>query len=157
LASDPLIESLEALVGGGPERPPEPDEQQFRAAVAVLLVDVVLADGRIRHDEHRALGHALQRVLGLSEAQADALLRRGEEEMARSLPFRDVVEVVARCSDDVKKKVVHALWRVAFADAELDGNEEYLVRKIAEHIGLKTADLVETKLRAREEFIKEEL
>ena len=144
-------------MGAGPEQSPEPDEQQFRAAVAVLLVDVVLADGQIRHDEHRALGHALQRVLGLSEAQAEALLRRGEEEMARSLPFRDVVEVVARCSDDVKKKVVHALWRVAFADAELQGNEEYLVRKIAEHIGLKTADLVETKLRAREEFIKEEL
>lgn len=157
MASDPLIESLEALVGAGPEQPMEPDDQQFRAAVAVLLVDVVLADGQIRHDEHRALGHALQRVLGLSEAQADALLRRGEEEMARSLSFRDVVQVVSRCSDDVKKKVVHALWRVAFADAELQGNEEYLVRKIAEHIGLKTADLVETKLRAREEFIREEL
>lgn len=157
MASDPLFESLAALVGGGAAQPPEPDEPQLRAAVAVLLVGVVLADGEIRHDEHRSLGHALQRVLGLSEQQADALLRRGEEEMARALPFRDVVEVLARCSDDVKKKVVHALWRVAFADAELQGNEEYLVRKIAEHIGLNTADLVETKLHAREEFIKEEL
>ena len=144
-------------MGGDVAQLPEPDEQQVRAAVAVLLVDVVLADGEIRHDEHRALGQALQRVLGLSEDQADALLRRGEEEEARSVPFRDVVEVLARCSQDVKKKVVHALWRAAFADAELQGNEEYLVRKIAEHIGLRTADLVETKLRAREEFIKEEL
>ena len=42
-------------------------------------------------------------------------------------------------------------------EPQLQGNEEYLVRKIAEHIGLKTADLVETKLHAREEFIKEEL
>ena|SRR6185295_9218594 len=157
MATDPLIESLEALVGGDAAEVPAPDEAQVRAAVAVLLVDVVLADGQVRHDEHRALGHALQRVLGLTESQAEALLRRGEEEVARSLPFREVVEVVARCSDDVKKKVVHALWRVAYADAELQGNEEYLVRKIAEHIGLKTADLVETKLRAREEFIKEEL
>ena len=157
MATDPLLESLEALVRGDAATPPEPDEQQIRAAVAVLLVDVVLADGQIRHDEHRALGHALQRVLGLSEEQADALVRRGEEDVARGVPFREVVAVLARCSDDVKKKVVHALWRVAFADAELQGNEEYLVRKIAEHIQLKTADLVETKLRAREEFIEEEL
>lgn len=157
MAADPLIESLEALVRGAAAAAPEPDEQQLRAAVAVLAVDVVLADGQIRHDEHRALGHALQRVLGLSEDEADALVRRGEEEVAKGVPFRDTVGVLARCSDDVKKKVVHALWRVAFADAELAGNEEYLVRKIAEHIGLKTADLVETKLRAREEFIKEEL
>ena len=157
MAADPLLESLEALVRGGVQAPPEPDQDQIRAAVAVLAVDVVLADGQIRHDEHRALGHALQRVLGLTEGEADALVRRGEEEVARGVPFRDVVGVLARCSDDVKKKVVHALWRVAFADAELAGNEEYLVRKIAEHIQLKTADLVETKLRAREEFIKEEL
>ena len=157
MAAEPLLESLEALVRGDAQAPPEPDQDQIRAAVAVLAVDVVLADGQIRNDEHRALGHALQRVLGLTEDEADALVRRGEEEVTRGVPFRDVVSVIARCSDDVKKKVVHALWRVAFADAELAGNEEYLVRKIAEHIELKTADLVETKLRAREEFIKEEL
>ena len=121
MASDPRFESLEALVAGDATELPEPDEQQLRAAVAVLLVDVVLADGEIRHDEHRALGHALQRVLGLCEVQAGALLRRGEDEVARAVPFRDVVEVLARCSDDVKKKVVHALWRVAFAAAELQG------------------------------------
>ena len=65
--------------------------------------------------------------------------------------------MLARCSADVKKKVVHALWRVAYADAELAGQEEYLVRKVSEHLGLATADLIETKLRARDEFLKDGL
>jgi uncharacterized tellurite resistance protein B-like protein len=125
--------------------------------VAVLLFQLVRADAQVRHDEHLALGHALQRVLGLTEAQAEAIARRAEEDVAQGSLFRDVVEVLARCGDDVKKKVVHALWRVAFADAELAGQEEYLVRKVSEHLGLPTADLIETKLRARDEFLKDDL
>lgn len=41
-------------------------------------------------------------------------------------------------------------------DQYMQGHEEYLVRKLAEHLRLSTADLVETKLRAREEFLEEE-
>jgi uncharacterized tellurite resistance protein B-like protein len=158
MAKDPILESLEALVRiGEAGTPPAPDETQLRAAVAFLLVQVVRGDAEVRHDEHRALTHVLQRVLGLQEAEADALVRHGEEDAAQGVLFRDVVSVVARSADDVKKKVVHALWRVAFADAELQGHEEYLVRKVAEQIRLSTADLVETKVRAREEFLKEDL
>ena len=56
-----------------------------------------------------------------------------------------------------KRQLVESLWRIAFADAELATHEEYLVRKIAGQLGLSTADLVETKIRAREDFLKEEL
>lgn len=155
---DPLLQPLEELLrGGAAAAPPEPDEAQVKAAVAVLLVLVVRADAEVRHDEHRALERTLQRVLGLAEAEAQALVRYGEDDLARDVRFRDVVTVLARCAPDVKKKVVHALWRVAFADAELEGREEYLVRKVAEHLSLSTADLVETKLRAREEFLKDGL
>lgn len=155
---DPLLQPLEDLLRSGEAAAlPEPDEAQIKAAVAVLMVLVVRADVEVRHDEHRALARTLQRVLGLSEREAQALVRHGEDDVARDVLFRDVVAVLARCQPDVKKKVVHALWRVAFADAELEGREEYLVRKIAEHLGLSTADLVETKLRAREEFLKDGL
>jgi uncharacterized tellurite resistance protein B-like protein len=123
----------------------------------VLLVLVVRADAEERHDEHRALGRTLQRVLGLSPDESRAALRHGEDAVAGDVLFRDVVAVLRRASSDVRKKVVHSLWRVAYADAELEGREEYLVRKVAEHLELSTADLVETKLRAREELLEEGL
>lgn len=155
-AMDPLLRSLEDLIRSA-EDVPEPDPDQVKAAVAVLAVQVLRADGAVRHDEHRALAHALQRVLGLGEPEADALVRRGEDQVAAGADFGDLLAVLRRCGMDVRKKVVHTLWRVAFADAELQGQEEYLVRKVSEHLGLSTADLVETKLRAREEFLKDEL
>jgi uncharacterized tellurite resistance protein B-like protein len=65
------------------------------------------------------------------------------------------LELARGCSTGQKHRLVEALWRIAFADAELAGHEEYLVRKIAVQLGLSTADLVETKVRAREGFLRE--
>ena len=58
---------------------------------------MVRADAEVRHDEHRALARTLQRVLGLSEGEAQALVRHGEDDLARDVLFRDVVAVLARC------------------------------------------------------------
>jgi uncharacterized tellurite resistance protein B-like protein len=56
-----------------------------------------------------------------------------------------------------RREIVLNLWRLAYADAELAGHEEYFVRKVALAIGLSNADLVETKVSARETFLREEL
>lgn len=85
------------------------------------------------------------------------MLRLAEEEALRSVPFATLIETInLSCTEDMKRKILHGMWGVAFADAELKGHEEYLVRKLAEQLRLSTADLVETKLRAREEFLEEE-
>ena len=73
MGADPLLESLETLLQ---TKAPEPDEQQLRAAVAVLLFQIVRADAEVRHDEHLALGRTLQRVLGLTEEPGHRRPRR---------------------------------------------------------------------------------
>jgi uncharacterized tellurite resistance protein B-like protein len=81
-----------------------------------------------------------------------------EEAVGRGVSFGAVlVRLQQECTLEQKRQLVESLWRIAFADAELAGHEEYLVRKIAGQLGLSTADLVETKVRAREDFLKEEL
>ena len=85
-------------------------------------------------------------------------MRAAEEALDRGVRFPLVLEQLSReCSIDQKRQLVESLWRIAFADAELAGHEEYLVRKIAGQLGLTTADLVETKVRAREDFLREDL
>jgi len=84
-------------------------------------------------------------------------VRAAEEALELGVRFPAVLERLSReCSIDQKRGLVESLWRIAFADAELAGHEEYLVRKIAGQLGLTTADLVETKVRAREDFLREE-
>ena len=53
-------------------------------------------------------------------------------------------------SQEQKQKVVEYLWAVAFADENADKHEEYLVRKIANLIGVSHKEFIKAKLRARD-------
>jgi uncharacterized tellurite resistance protein B-like protein len=133
-------------------------ERRLQLAAAVLMVSVVRADLESRQDEHRVLAIALARALDLADDEAVVVVRAAEEALDRGVHFAAVLARLSReCSDEQKRRLVEALWRIAFADAELAGHEEYLVRKIAGQLGLSTADLVETKVRAREAFLREDL
>jgi uncharacterized tellurite resistance protein B-like protein len=133
-------------------------DRRLQLAAAVLMVSVVRADLESRQDEHRALALALTRALDLADEAAGVVVRAAEEAIARGVRFPSVLERLSlECSIDQKRRLVESLWRIAFADAELAGHEEYLVRKIAGQLGLTTADLVETKVRAREDFLREDL
>jgi uncharacterized tellurite resistance protein B-like protein len=133
-------------------------ERRLQLAAAVLMVSVVRADFESRQDEHRVLEKAIARGLDLPEDEAVIVVRCAEEALDRGVRFPVVLARLAReCSSGQKRQLVELLWRIAFADAELVGHEEYLVRKIAGQLGLSTADLVETKVRAREDFLREDL
>ena len=133
-------------------------DRHLQLAAAVLMVCVVRADHESRQDEYRVLERSLTRALDLPEEEAAVVVRVAEEAIARGARFPAVVERLARgCSAGQKSRLVETMWRIAFADAELAGHEEYLVRKVALQLGLRTADLVETKVRAREEFLREDL
>jgi len=133
-------------------------DRQLQAAAAVLMVSVVRADRRSRQDEHRALEGAVGQALDLDAETAAVVMRAAEEALARGASFAAILQKLeSGCSVGQKRRLVEALWRIAFADAELAGQEEYLVRKIAGQLKLSTADLVETKIRAREKFLEEDL
>jgi uncharacterized tellurite resistance protein B-like protein len=131
----------EALSGG-----------RLQLAATVLFLQMIAADHGSRHDEHKALLNILSRVLRIEGEKAAMVIRVAEEHVKKPLPklLRLLRE---RCSEPQKKKLVESMWRLAFADAELAGQEEYFVRKVAESLGLSRADLVETKILAREGFL----
>jgi uncharacterized tellurite resistance protein B-like protein len=122
------------------------------------MVSLVRADLTSTQDEHRVLEKAIGRTLGVDQETAARVVRVAEERLSAQAPFVEFLRLLNQgCNDDEKKRLLEALWRIAFADAELDGHEEYLVRKVAEQLHLSTADLVEAKLRAREAFLAEDL
>jgi len=135
-----------------------PPDSELQLAAAVLMVCLSRADHESRQDEHRALERGLQRAFRLGADETARLLRRAEERLAGGASLADVVRVIDDASTlPQRKSVVQALWRVAYSDAELQGHEEYLVRKVADLLQLSTADLIETKVAAREAFLREDL
>ena len=144
-------EYLGALSEGRASEAPPLAERELQMAVAVLLVQVLRADLRVKVGEIETIVGGLEGVLGLEHAQAVELTKAA----ARFARASDAMKVAVRCVDQCltrpqRVELAEWLWRIAFSDAELASHEEYLVRKTAEMIGLSTADLIEAKVRAKE-------
>jgi uncharacterized tellurite resistance protein B-like protein len=169
MASGPASEIESALLsairqffetrGAAPVEAPGPDDpgdtvsgRRLQLATTVLFLQMIAADRESKHDEHHALIIAVARVLRIGGEEAIIIIRLAEEHVKTPLPqlLRMLKE---RCTGAQLKNVVTNLWQLAFADAELAGHEEYFVRKVAQALGLNTADLVETKILAREAFL----
>jgi uncharacterized tellurite resistance protein B-like protein len=155
-----VLEEYFQRQGRAPVARPQPiiSDHELQMAAAALMVCVVRADLTSTQDEHRVLERAIGRTIGVDQETAARVVRVAEEQLSSQASFADFLRLLNQgCNDDEKKRLLEALWRIAFADAELQGHEEYLVRKVAEQLHLSTADLVETKVRARETFLSEDL
>lgn len=138
--------------------PPPPADESVQVAAAALMVLLVRADHESRQDEHRVLERGLQRTFALTADQTAMLVRTAEAAIGDGARFAEITSVLETALTNAEKKaVVLRMWRIAFADAELQAHEEYLVRKTADLLGLSAADLVETKVQAREGFLGEDL
>jgi uncharacterized tellurite resistance protein B-like protein len=144
-------EYLSALSEGRGREASPLSERELQMAAAVLLVEVLRADLRVKEGEIETVVAGLESVLGLEHEEAIELAKAA----ARHARAPDAMKLAIRCVDRCltrpqRVELAEWLWRIAFSDAELASHEEYLVRKTAEMIGLSTADLIEAKVRAKE-------
>jgi uncharacterized tellurite resistance protein B-like protein len=128
-------------------------EQRLRLAAAVLMIEIVRADFEIREDERRALRESLRRAFDLSDEATRELVIQAQAQVERPPRLHEYAAYVdRRCRPEQKRRIIKALWQVAFADAEILAHEEYLVRKIAELLHVSREEFVAAQLEARAEF-----
>jgi len=117
-------------------RAPAADEREhgYHVATAALLVEVMRADYEVRPQERDAVLRALGAAFGdLSADETRELLERAEERADDATSLYEFTQHVNRHLDHGQKAhVVELLWRVAYADGDLDKYEEHLVRRIAD-------------------------
>jgi uncharacterized tellurite resistance protein B-like protein len=153
----PLVERFREYVGALAEESGEAlqsiSERELQLALTVMMVQVLRADLQIKDEELDAVRGALQEVLGVDREEATELMRIAAHSARDSDGMRLAVERLDRHLNHRQRlQLLEWLWRIAFADAEILAQEEYLIRKISELLGLSTADIVEAKVRAKETF-----
>lgn len=119
-------------------------------AAAVLLVEVTKADNEIDDTEHKAMLSAIR--LLCHDLDADALLH---EALAVSKSANDMQQFTSvihkHWSNEQKSGLLIALWRVAFANNELDKYEEHIIRRAADLLYMPHSEFIRTKLIARDQ------
>ncbi len=153
-----LVEALEDFFRAhGMSRPPMTSvwaAHERQLATAALMLQITRAeDFRTTHEEGVAVRRALEGLLGLSSDEAHLLIRFATEDHRLSVPIVQLTGLLNSAYDlQEKRRLLEALWQVAFADAQILAHEEYFIRKVSELLNLSTADLIEAKIKARESF-----
>ena len=128
----------------------EDTQEQINMACAALLLEVAEADYKDDPDETRTILCALESELNLNRAEVSALLARAKSETEGAtdlFPYTHLIN--QRCAREQKCAILTAMWRVAFADGNLDMYEEHLIRRVTELLHLDHADFIAAKQAAR--------
>jgi len=138
---------------------PSPDsseklaEHSLKLATAALLLEMMWADKKISEDERRIITKSIQSKFKLTEEETNTLLQLAEEEIKKAIDYYEFTSLINKgFTYERKLKVIEHMWEVAFADAELDKYEEYIVRKVADLIYVEHKDFIETKLRVKKKL-----
>ena len=94
---------------------PTPDRRQaLNLAVAALLVEVLRADYDVGVAERKTVIAAAGRVLGLGQAESEALVADAEREIDKSHDLYQFTSQVNRSFSEAEKvRLLEQLWRVA--------------------------------------------
>ncbi|MGI9331942.1 MAG: TerB family tellurite resistance protein [Gammaproteobacteria bacterium] len=126
-------------------------EHALQLATAALLLEMTRADHQVRPVEQVAVREALGGAFALNAREVAELEALAQAEVREATSLYDFTTLINKnLDDDRKAQLVEMLWRVAYADGELDKYEEHLVRRVAELIYVPHARFIQAKHRAQQ-------
>ncbi|MBR9912405.1 MAG: TerB family tellurite resistance protein [Gammaproteobacteria bacterium] len=131
------------------EPPADPDALRQLAAAA-LMIEVATIDEHFDAQELATLKAELQRQFAVDGQALDDMiaLARSESRDATSL-YQFTRCINDEFSNQEKLNLMTGMWRIAYADGQLDKYEEHLIRRIADLIHLPHSQFIRAKQLAR--------
>ena len=127
-------------------------EHAKQVAAAALLLEMAYADAEVKEEEKQAVLNAIQVNFNLSAEETNEIIQLAEEEAKQAVCLYDFTRLIHdRFSYQEKIQLLEMLWSVALSDNELEKNEEYLVRKVADLLHISHKDFIQAKLKITED------
>ncbi len=125
-------------------------KHRLQVATAAMLIEMARADFDVHPEEIEQVRQAVQTTFGLSQTDAEELIRLAEEEAKQATDYYQFTSLINKgFSQEEKIQVVELMWQVAYADGHMDKYEDHLVRKLANLMHVSHKDFIATKHRAR--------
>ena len=120
-------------------------------ACAALLVEIAFADKDFEETEKTSLKQTLIETYAIDESDIEEIIKDAEETVSESTSLYGYTRVVNdEFEYEDKLSLLKNLWKVAYADGNLDKYEEHLIRKISDLIHISHTDYINIKLEIRD-------
>jgi uncharacterized tellurite resistance protein B-like protein len=142
-----MLSALRKLLS--PAEDVEPEVLLHKAA-ALLMLEVGQADDYFDATEREVMLQAIGHSYGLSASECQDLLVVAEQESEELLSIQSLTRLlVDECDLAQRQKLLVDLWRVAYADGNIDKYEEHIIRRIADLLYVPHTGFIQAKLSAQ--------
>ena len=144
---------LKSFQSGGSEHT-EPDRHALERVAAVLLIEIARADTQVDEVELAAVSRAVENsCYSISADELAEIVTTARQDAESSISFHDHIrQINSGFSRQQKIKLIEQMWRVAYADGDLDKYEEYTIRKLSDLLIVEHQEFICAKLRVLDEM-----
>ena len=116
-------------------------------ACSALLIEVAYADKVFDESEINSLRESLKETYSIDEEIINELISDAKKTVDESTSLYEYTRVVNDEFDySDKLELLSRIWKLAFADGNLDKYEDHLIRKISDLIHISHSDFIKIKL-----------
>ena len=119
----------------------------LRLATAAVLLEIGYADGEFSPAEDGDLAGFLQRAFALSSEMTRELIAAAAEIRAKTIDHFALTSFIRKNLPlEQRIDIVRTMWRMVYSDGRLTDYENYLVRKLADLLGLEHHVMIGAKV-----------
>ena len=134
------------------EDPTVDDKTSTKACIALLL-ETSMADEILDESELMALKNTLQKDFQINEDEIDELIDLAKENVEDSTSLYEFTRDINDNLDAAERvKLIESMWKIAYADGNIDKYEEHIIRKVSNLIYVAHSDFIKAKLSAKEQI-----
>jgi uncharacterized tellurite resistance protein B-like protein len=137
---------LDRLTGRTAEVQPRYRHDPLRLATAAILLEIANADGEFTPAEDGDVAGFLTKRFSLTTDDARDLIGAADDIRKKTVDHFALTHYIRKntpLSDRIE--IVKTMWRLGYSDGTLTNYENYLVRKIADLLGLEHHVMIEAK------------
>jgi len=132
------------------EKPLIDDKTSIKACIALLL-ETSMADEVLEESELSALKETLIKDFNISEEEINELIIISKQNVDDSTSLYEFTRDINDNFDSNERvKLIESMWKIAYADGNIDKYEEHIIRKVSSLIYVAHSDFIQAKLNAKE-------
>lgn len=134
------------LTGATPEVQSREQHDPLRLATAAVLLEIAHADGEFTPAEGGNVVEFLSERFALSSDDVKELVEAADEIRKKTVDHFALTHYIRKNAPLTERiDIVKTMWRLVYSDGLLSGQENYLVRKLADLLGLEHHVMIEAK------------
>ena len=127
-------------------------KKKSEVAICALLIEMAHFDEDFHKNEKEIILNMIENKFALTVDEADELMKIADEEREKSIDLWAFTKLIREnYSKEERIQLLEMLWKVAYADGQIEGEEDFLLHKLAKMLKIDHNEFIAAKLKTRPE------